>query len=53
VRALGLSDTFLRMWQFYLCYCEAGFEERTLGDIQALFHKPACRGRLPAISTTL
>jgi cyclopropane-fatty-acyl-phospholipid synthase len=43
VRALGLPDTFLRMWQYYLCYCEAGFEERSLGDVQALFFKPHCR----------
>jgi cyclopropane-fatty-acyl-phospholipid synthase len=47
VRALGLPDHFVRMWQYYLCYCEAGFEERTLGDVQALFVKPQCR-RLPA-----
>jgi cyclopropane-fatty-acyl-phospholipid synthase len=43
IRALGLSEQFIRMWQFYLCYCEAGFEERTIGDVQALFVKPRCR----------
>lgn len=36
VRALGYPDTFNRMWEFYLCYCEAGFAERTLGDVQML-----------------
>jgi cyclopropane-fatty-acyl-phospholipid synthase len=25
VRALGFSERFIRMWRFYLCYCEAGF----------------------------
>ena len=24
------------MWEFYLCYCEAGFAERALGDVQML-----------------
>jgi len=43
VRALGFSDAFVRMWEFYLCYCEAGFMERYLGDVQILFSKPLCR----------
>jgi cyclopropane-fatty-acyl-phospholipid synthase len=36
VRALGYPETFCRMWSYYLCYCEAGFAERTLGDAQLL-----------------
>ena len=36
VRALGYPETFIRMWEFYLCYCEAGFAERALGDVQML-----------------
>jgi hypothetical protein len=47
VRALGYSEAFLRMWEFYLCYCEAGFEERALGDAQMLFIKPQSRIELP------
>jgi cyclopropane-fatty-acyl-phospholipid synthase len=39
VRALGLPESFLRMWVFYLCYCEAGFAERALGDVQAVLRK--------------
>ena len=34
VRALGYPESFIRMWEFYLCYCEAGFAERALGDVQ-------------------
>lgn len=34
IRALGFDDTFLRMWEYYLAYCEAGFAERVLGDLQ-------------------
>jgi cyclopropane-fatty-acyl-phospholipid synthase len=43
VKALGFSDAFIRMWEFYLCYCEAGFQERYLGDIQIRLIKPMCR----------
>lgn len=39
VRRLGFDDRFIRMWDFYLCYCEAGFLERHLGDVQYLFRK--------------
>jgi cyclopropane-fatty-acyl-phospholipid synthase len=49
VRALGYPETFLRMWEYYLCYCEGGFEERQLGDVQMLLTKP--RSRRSAIST--
>lgn len=45
VRALGLPEDFIRMWEFYLCYCEAGFEERVLGDAQMLLAKPAARAQ--------
>jgi cyclopropane-fatty-acyl-phospholipid synthase len=40
VRALGLPASFIRMWEFYLCYCEGGFAERALGDVQMLLEKP-------------
>ncbi len=33
IRERGYPDTFLRMWLFYLAYCEAGFAERTLGNV--------------------
>jgi cyclopropane-fatty-acyl-phospholipid synthase len=49
VRALGYPESFVRMWEFYLCYCEGGFEERQLGDVQMLFTKP--RSRRAAIAT--
>jgi len=43
VRKLGFSETFIRMWEYYLCYCEAGFAERYIGDVQMLLTKPMCR----------
>ena len=39
-RELGYSEEFLRMYEFYFRYCEAGFAERTIGDAQMLFAKP-------------
>jgi cyclopropane-fatty-acyl-phospholipid synthase len=43
VRKLGLNDSFVRMWEFYLCYCEGGFMERALGDVHILLSKPGAR----------
>lgn len=43
VRALGFSESFIRRWEFYLCYCEGGFAERAIGTVQMLFTKPLCR----------
>ena len=34
MRALGLDERFLRLWDFYLAYCEGGFRERAIGAIQ-------------------
>ncbi len=47
VRALAYSEQFIRMWEFYLCYCEGGFEERALGDVHMLLVKPG--NRAPAL----
>ena len=41
VREQGYSEEFIRMWEFYLCYCEGGFMERSISDVQLLF---ACSG---------
>ena len=43
IRMLGFSEEFLRLWEYYFCYCEAGFQERIIGDIQLLLFKPECR----------
>jgi cyclopropane-fatty-acyl-phospholipid synthase len=40
VREQGFSSTFIRMWEFYLCYCEGAFLERAISDVQILFAKP-------------
>lgn len=43
---LGFDEPFLRMWEWYLSYCEGGFAERRIGDVQMLMVKPGCR-KLP------
>lgn len=43
VRAQGFDDRFIRMWEFYLSYCEGGFRERIIGTVQLAFAKPDYR----------
>jgi len=52
-RALGYDEVFLRAWDYYLAYCEGGFEERALGLAQMLLAGPRSRRRpiLPAIGS--
>ncbi|MFT6640846.1 MAG: cyclopropane-fatty-acyl-phospholipid synthase [Flavobacteriaceae bacterium] len=40
IKNLGYDNQFLRMWEYYLCYCEGGFNERAIGCVHAEFHKP-------------
>jgi cyclopropane-fatty-acyl-phospholipid synthase len=37
---LGYDERFRRLWTLYLCYCEAGFAERRICDVQLLVAKP-------------
>jgi cyclopropane-fatty-acyl-phospholipid synthase len=41
---LGADRRFIRLFEFYFAWCEGGFTERRIGDVQALFAKPAYRG---------
>ena len=49
VRRLGHSEKFIRMWTYYLCYCEAAFAERFIGVVQMVWGGPQC----PADATWL
>jgi cyclopropane-fatty-acyl-phospholipid synthase len=42
LRTRGYDERFRRLWAFYLSSSEAGFRERRIGDMQALFAKPGC-----------
>ena len=35
VRELGYPERFIRMWDYYLCYCEGAFDERAVGVVHA------------------
>jgi cyclopropane-fatty-acyl-phospholipid synthase len=43
LRDRGYDERFRRLWDFYLSSSEAGFRERRIGDVQALFAKPGAR----------
>jgi len=43
IKSLGFSDQFIRMWMYYLCYCEGGFKERVIGTAQIVMAKPDYR----------
>ena len=43
-RALGFDERFLRKWRFYFAYCEGGFRERAISDVQVIYTKPDYRG---------
>ena len=41
VRQLGFDEAFIRLWNFYLMYCAAGFSERNIDVVQfTLSHNP-------------
>ncbi len=40
VRRFEFSEQFIRLWEFYLSYCEGGFAERAINTSQLLFAKP-------------
>jgi cyclopropane-fatty-acyl-phospholipid synthase len=54
VRDQEFSEEFIRLWNFYFCYCEGGFLERQIGDVQMIFTKPLCRMDpiLPSLNTS-
>uniref|UniRef100_A0A7S2XUH5 Amine oxidase domain-containing protein n=1 Tax=Fibrocapsa japonica TaxID=94617 RepID=A0A7S2XUH5_9STRA len=51
VRAQGFDSIFIRCWNYYLCYCEAGFQSQTEGCLILVFSRPGNRNLLPYSST--
>jgi cyclopropane-fatty-acyl-phospholipid synthase len=47
VKALGFDERFLRMWEYYLSYCEGAFRERHIGDMQLVLTKQ--RAAVPVV----
>ncbi|MDO8909491.1 MAG: cyclopropane-fatty-acyl-phospholipid synthase family protein [Pseudohongiella sp.] len=53
IQALGFGTDFIRMWDYYLAYCQGGFMERVIHTAQIVMAKPECRlqpmhARIPA-----
>jgi cyclopropane-fatty-acyl-phospholipid synthase len=46
VRRLGYPEPFIRMWEYYFCYCEGAFLERAISDVQLVLSRPLSRLRL-------
>lgn len=40
VKALGYDERFIRMWRYYLCYCEGGFKAKSISTVQMTFERP-------------
>lgn len=45
VHQLGYDDNFIRLWHFYLCYCEGGFRERATSAVHVVLTKPENRSQ--------
>jgi cyclopropane-fatty-acyl-phospholipid synthase len=41
VLSKGFDERFMRIWEFYLCYCEAAFLEDNIDVVQYTLRKPA------------
>jgi len=40
VKSLGFDETFIRKWNYYLCYCEAAFIMRNINTMQLVYVRP-------------
>ncbi len=57
IKELGFDDRFIRLWDYYLAYCEAAFTERHVNVVQMLFANQGSRlesheGLAPPTSNT-
>ncbi|MGC9987809.1 MAG: cyclopropane-fatty-acyl-phospholipid synthase family protein [Terriglobales bacterium] len=46
IRQLGFDERFVRMWDYYLAYCEGAFRERYISDVQLVLSKVASKIQL-------
>jgi cyclopropane-fatty-acyl-phospholipid synthase len=51
VRRLGFDEPFIRLWEFYLAYCEGGFLERSIGVAHLVFAKPGTQAQVQAATS--
>lgn len=53
IRALGFDDSFIRMWDYYLAYCEGAFEEGHIGTVQLVLDRGQARHQVMATARRL
>ena len=51
VRKLGFDDIFMRVWNYYLTYCEAGFRSQTIGCLILVFSRQGNNALVPLCET--
>ena len=39
IRAMGYDEVFLRKWEYYFAYCQAGFAAQIIDLAQMVLHK--------------
>jgi cyclopropane-fatty-acyl-phospholipid synthase len=44
VRGMGFDERFIRKWRLYFRYCQAAFEHRNIGVVQAVYVRPNRKG---------
>ena len=47
VRKMGFDDVFLRVWNYYMTYCEAGFRSQTENCLILVFSRPGNKALMP------
>ncbi len=51
VKSLGFDDIFMRAWNYYLSYCEAGFYTRNVNCLILVFSRNGCTSLTPLYET--
>lgn len=50
LNGMGFDEKFIRMWDYYFCYCAGGFLERSIGSVHLIFANRQYRDDLSLIN---
>lgn len=53
ILALGFPESFIRRWEYYFSYCEAGFAQHYIDDLQIVLTRPRCPDCIDAFERSL
>jgi len=51
IRSMGFDDVFMRVWNYYMTYCEAGFHSQTENCLILVFSRQGCQSLTPLCET--